>query len=242
MKVLVVDDEAPARERLCRLLAGIPGVQVAGEAANGREALERVAELAPDAVLLDIHMPGMDGLEAARHLAQLPEPPAVVFTTAYGEFALQAFEAQAVDYLLKPVRAERLALALDKARRLSIADLATLTPERRARTHLCATLHGTLHLVPVADVLYFQADQKYVTVRYRGGQVLVEDSLKALEDEFGDAFVRIHRNALVARHALRGLEGGEGHYRVRLADVEETLEVSRRHAPELRRLLRGGVL
>ncbi|MGE0079752.1 MAG: LytR/AlgR family response regulator transcription factor [Thiohalomonadaceae bacterium] len=242
MKVLVVDDEAPARERLCRLLAGIPGVQVAGEAANGREALERVAELAPDAVLLDIHMPGMDGLEAARHLAQLPEPPAVVFTTAYGEFALQAFEAQAVDYLLKPVRAERLAQALHKARRLSGAEVAALAPDRRARTHLSATVHGALRLVPVEDILYFQADQKYVTVRHRGGQVLIEDSLKALEDEFGDAFVRIHRNALVARHALRGLEGGEGHYRVRLADVEETLEVSRRHAPELRRLLRGGVL
>ncbi len=243
MKVLVVDDEAPARDRLCRLLGALDGVTVVGQAGNGREALERATALTPDVVLLDIRMPGMDGLEAARHLARLPQPPAVVFTTAYGDFALQAFEAQAVDYLLKPIRAERLGKALDKARRLSGAEAAALAPaDRRARTHLSATVQGALRLVPVADVVYFQADQKYVTARHRGGELLIEDSLKALEEEFGEAFVRIHRNALVARRALRGIEGAEGQCRVRLAEVEETLEVSRRHAPELRRLLRGGVL
>jgi two-component system response regulator AlgR len=243
MRVLVVDDEALARERLCRLLAGIDGVEVVGEADTGREALERSAALAPDVVMLDIRMPGMDGIEAARHMATLPHPPAVVFTTAYGDFALQAFEAQAVDYLLKPIRAERLAQALEKARRLTSAEAAALAPAQgHARTHLSATVHGSLQLIPVNEVIYFQADQKYVTVRHRSGEVLVEDSLKALEEEFGEAFVRIHRNALVARHALRGLEGGDGHSRVRLAGVDETLEVSRRHAAELRRLLRSGVL
>jgi two-component system response regulator AlgR len=244
MRVLIVDDESLARERLRRLLTEQADVECVGEAANGLEALRLIEALRPDLVLLDIRMPRMDGLETARHLVKLEPAPAVVFVTAYGDYALQAFEAQAVDYVLKPVRAERLGQALERARRLSLTQadaVAGSDPEHRARTHISASMHGQLRIIPVAEVLFFQADQKYVTVRHRGGEVLIEESLKALEEEFGDAFVRIHRNALVARQALEGMEGdGDGHFYVRLKGAEERLEVSRRHAPELRQLLRSG--
>jgi two-component system response regulator AlgR len=244
MRVLIVDDELPARERLRRLLAEQADIECVGEAANGLEALRQIEALRPDLVLLDIRMPRMDGLETARHLVKLEPAPAVVFVTAYGDYALQAFEAQAVDYVLKPVRAERLSQALARARKLSAPQmeaLAAAESEPRARTHLSAHMHGQLRIVPVADVLFFQADQKYVTVRYKDGEVLIEESLKALEEEFGEAFVRIHRNALVARNALKAMEGdGDGHFYVRVKGAAERLEVSRRHAPELRQLLRSG--
>jgi two-component system response regulator AlgR len=246
VKVLVVDDEPLARERLQRLLTEIAGVEYVGEAANGLEALRRIAALRPDVVLLDIRMPGMDGLETARHLARLDVGPAVIFVTAFGDYALQAFEARAVDYVMKPVRVERLTQALERARRLSASQMDAVSaaasgPQPRARTHLSAHVHGELRIIPVADVLFFQADQKYVTVRHREGEVLIEESLKGLEEEFGDAFVRIHRNALVARRALEAMEtGNDGQVYVRLRGVAEKLEVSRRHTPDLRQLLRSG--
>ncbi|GAB4293221.1 MAG: LytTR family DNA-binding domain-containing protein [Thiohalomonadaceae bacterium] len=244
MRVLIVDDEPLARERLRRMVEGLPGAEVVGEAGDGRAALEDCARLHPTVVLLDIRMPGMDGLEVARHLARLPAGPAVVFVTAYGDYALQAFEAQAVDYLLKPVRAERLVQALDKARRLTAPQLAAVAaadPEPQGRSHLSSTLHGNLTLIPVDDILFLRAEQKYVVVHHRRGEALVEDSLTALEAEYGPRFVRIHRNALVARAALEGLEkGADGGVRVRLRDCPERLAISRRHLPELRRLLRSG--
>jgi two-component system response regulator AlgR len=244
MHVLIVDDEPLARERLRRMVEEIPGAEVVGEAGDGRATLEACARLHPEVVLLDIRMPGMDGLEAARHLATLPEAPAVVFVTAYGDYALQAFDAQAVDYLLKPVRAERLVLALDKARRLSVPQLeaiAAADPEPQGRSHLSSTLHGNLTLIPVADILFLRAEQKYVVVRHRRGEALIEDSLTALEAEYGPRFVRIHRNALVARAVLEGLEkGADGTARVKLKNCEEQPEISRRHLPEIRRLLRSG--
>ncbi|PKM46423.1 MAG: DNA-binding response regulator [Gammaproteobacteria bacterium HGW-Gammaproteobacteria-1] len=244
MRLLIVDDEPLARERLRRMVEELPGAEVVGEAGDGRAALEACARLHPEVVLLDIRMPGMDGLEAARHLATLPEGPAVIFITAYGDYALQAFEAQAVDYLLKPVRAERLAQALAKARRLTAPQLAAVTaanPEPQGRSHLSSTLHGNLTLIPVEDILFLRAEQKYVVVRHLRGESLIEDSLTALEAEYGPRFVRIHRNALVARSALEGLEkGADGTARVRLRDCEERPEISRRHLPELRRLLRSG--
>jgi two-component system response regulator AlgR len=166
--------------------------------------------------------------------------------TAFGDYALQAFEAQAVDYVLKPVRVERLAKALERAKRLSPQQLASVSlaqPEARARTHLSASVHGELRIVPVSEILCFQADQKYITVRHRNGELLVEESLKKLEEEFGTVFVRIHRNALVARHAIQAFEGdGEGHFYIRVAGIGERLEVSRRHAPEVRQLVRSGHL
>lgn len=244
MRVLIVDDEPLARERLRRMVEGLPGAEVVGEAGDGRAALEASARLHPAVILLDIRMPGMDGLEAARHLARLPEGPAVVFVTAYGDYALQAFEAQAVDYLLKPVRAERLLQALDKARRLTAPQLEAVVaanPEPQGRSHLSSTLHGNLTLIAVDDILFLRAEQKYVVAHHSRGEALIEDSLTALEAEYGQRFVRIHRNALVARAALEGLEkGSDGVVRVKLKACAERLEISRRHLPELRRLLRSG--
>ena len=194
-------------------------------------------------VLLDIRMPGMDGLEAARHLAALDTPPAVIFTTAYGEHALEAFDLHAVDYLLKPIRGERLAAALDGCARFNRAQLSALAEAEggAARSHLCARRHGDLVMVPIDEVIFFQADQKYVRVVYdNGGELLLEESLKMLQDEFGERFVRIHRNALVARRALRALVHEGGGLKVEVAGSDERLEVSRRHAATLRALLRGG--
>lgn len=243
MKVLVVDDEALARERLISMLAADPAIEITGEAATGREAIEQVAIERPDVVLMDIRMPEMDGLEAARHLAGLGEPPAVIFTTAYGDHALEAFEACAVDYLLKPIRSERLMAALANACRLNRAQTASLgeLPESRRRSHLCVPVRGSLQLVPVADIRYFQADNKYVTVRTGEGEFLIEEALKALEEEFGEAFVRIHRSALVARRYLSGLErDAEGRLCAVLRGVDTRLEVSRRQQSEVRRLLKRG--
>ena len=239
MKCLIVDDEALARERLRRIIEELDGLEVCGEAANGRDALLECATRQPDLVFLDIRMPVMDGMEAARHLAALESPPAVVFTTAYEEHALEAFEAHAVDYLLKPVRRERVEKAVEKARRLTRAQLGEVEQEASARTHICARVRGALQVMPLEDIRYFQADNKYVTVRDAEQSLLIEEPLKALEQEFGERFLRIHRNALVARAYVKGLEkDAEGRCLVVLDGVEERLEVSRRHAPDLRRWLR----
>ena len=242
MKILIADDEQPARARLRSLVLECSGCEVVGEAANGREALLMCSSDAPDIVLLDIRMPAMDGLETAMHLTTLEHPPAVIFTTAYGDYALEAFETHAVDYLLKPIRRERLEQALAKACKLTRAQIARLdagSGKPRARTHICVRWRGNLQLVPVADIRYFQADQKYVTVCFPGGQVLIEESLRALEQEFGEAFTRIHRNALVANAHLTGLvREPSGHFHVSLRGIAEQLEVSRRHAPALRRRLK----
>jgi two-component system response regulator AlgR len=245
MNVLIVDDEPLARTRLARLVADIPGLAVIGEADNGRAALEACARLEPQVVLLDIRMPGMDGIEVARHLDALERPPAVIFTTAYGDHALEAFATHALDYLLKPVRGERLVEAIARARRLTRAQQAALAGagERRARSHLCARMQGALRVVPVAEVAYLLADQKYVEVGHANGTLLIEESLAALEQEFAPRFLRIHRNALVARERIAGLEPGpDGHSRVRLKGVKMQPEVSRRHLAELRRLLRDGMV
>jgi two-component system, LytTR family, response regulator AlgR len=243
MKVLIVDDEAPARARLRRILEELEGCVVSGEAANGREALQLTASLQPDILLLDIRMPGMDGLETAQHLRSLGQPPAVVFTTAYNDYAVQAFEAHAVDYLLKPVRRERLADALRHARLLTRVQAGALREASElpaSRQRICASVRGSLQLVEVDDIRCFQADQKYVTVVTPDGEVLIEDTLKALEEEFADRFVRIHRNALVARRYIDGLlRDDEGHGRLQLSGIATTLEVSRRHIAEIRRLVKA---
>lgn len=240
MKALIVDDEAPARSRLRGLVDQLPDWEVAGEAADGAEALRQAVSAAPDVVLLDIRMPGMDGLEAARHLAGLEHPPAVIFTTAFDHHALEAFEAAAVDYLLKPIRRERLEQALDRARRPNRAQLNELGgAARSARTHICASSRGSLQLVPIEEVFYFLADQKYVSVHHAGGELLIEESLKSLEEEFGERFLRVHRNALVAADQLVGIEkttaGGQV---ARLRSTGDRVEISRRHTPALRRHIR----
>jgi two-component system, LytTR family, response regulator AlgR len=237
-RVLIVDDEPPARERLRRLLAELGDIEVAAEAGTGVQAVQLAGELHPDVVLLDVRMPGMNGLEAARHMALLPEPPAVVFTTAYDSYAVDAFDAQAVGYLLKPVRAEKLGAALQRAARLAgrkLAELAAGDPQRSARTHVAARLGDQVRLIPVPDVYYFTADQKYTTVRHNNGSDLIEDSLRTLEEEFGAQFVRVHRNALVSVHRLAAIErDSQGQYHVVLRDINERLAVSRRLAGELR--------
>lgn len=242
MKVLIVDDEPLARRRLASLLAGVDGVDVVGEAGDGAAALAAVDRLDPDLVLLDIRMPGVDGLEVARRLVLREAPPAVVFCTAYDEHALAAFEADAVDYLLKPVRRERLLAALERVRRFNGEAPATpLAPAEKARqrSHICARVRGEMKLVPISAIAYFLADAKYVEVHYDGGEVLIEDSLVSLEEEFGDRFVRVHRNSLVSRERIDGLaKNAAGETIVRLRGCPVALEVSRRNLPQLRRLLR----
>jgi two-component system, LytTR family, response regulator AlgR len=241
MKVLLVDDEPLARERLARMLAGLGDCELAGEAGDGRAAVELARRTLPDVVLLDIRMPGMDGLEAARHLAGFEEPPAVVFCTAYGDHAVQAFDVQAVDYLVKPVRRERLAAALARARQLNRAQLAAIRSAAvPRRTHISARTHRGVELIPVEEIRYFRADRKYVTVRHAAGEILVEETLRGLEQEFAGPFVRVHRAALAAvRHIERLERDPAGGLRIRLRDIDEALEVSRRHAPALRRRLRS---
>ncbi|GAB6040980.1 LytR/AlgR family response regulator transcription factor [Endothiovibrio diazotrophicus] len=242
MKVLIVDDEPLARARLRSLLEELAGYTVAGEAGDGAAALAAVDGGEVEIVLLDIRMPGMNGLEAARHLAELEAPPAVIFTTAYGEHALEAFEANAVDYLLKPVRKERLADALARARRPTLAQLNSVNDDfpGGARQQLTTRIGGRLERIEVKEVRAFVAEQKYVTIHHPGGEALIEESLKSLEQEFGPRFLRIHRNALINTAFLRGMEkSADGGWRVLLDGMAQRIEVSRRHVAELRQTLKS---
>ena len=239
MKVILVDDEPIARDRLRQLLADVGDVDIVAEAGDGIEALHACAAHDPDLVLLDIAMPGVDGLEVARHLAAFEPRPAVVFCTAFDAHALSAFAAQAIDYLVKPVRAERLSAALERVRTFAAGRQHAETANGAERTHLCARLGGSLRLIPVEEVHYLQAEEKYVVVHHARGRDLIEESLKSLEDEFGERFVRIHRNCLVARHELMELRrDGDGHVHAVLRHGEHPLEVSRRCLPQLRAQLR----
>ena len=245
MKVLIVDDEAPARNRLRQLLDDSGQHEVVGEAGHGQEALDIAARVAPDVVLLDIRMPGIDGVETAHHLNSFETPPAIIFTTAYDEYAIDAFEANAIGYVLKPVRRERLDQALAQAARLTSAALLEVGKRSgisEQRRHVCARVRGELKLIPITDVLYFIADQKYVNVVHTNGRDLIDDPLKALEDEFADQFVRIHRGALVALSAIDSLKrDGEGRTQVMLHDCDgDDLIVSRRHVADVKRRLKKG--
>ncbi len=239
LRILIVDDEAPARVRLCDLLADLapelPNTVVA-QAEDGYAALEALARQGADVLLVDIRMPRMDGIELARHLAGLPEAPAVIFVTAYDVYAVQAFELNAIDYLLKPVRAPRLAEALRKALRLrpDAAQLAKVAQQAGSvRTHLACHERGRLLLVPVADIVYLKADLKYVAARTLEREFLLDESLTQLEEEFGDRFIRLHRNALAAREAIAGFEkgvaeDGEPAWQAILKGLPERLPISRR--------------
>ena len=239
LRVLVVDDEPLARERLSHMVEELPAAELAGVAASGEEAVLLAGRLRPEVVLLDIRMPGMDGLEVARHLARMPEPPAVIFTTAFEQHALAAFDAQAAGYLLKPVRPDKLAEALDRARRPTRAQLARIAEGTGgARTRIAVRAREALKLISVEDVVCFIAEQKYTTLRHVAGEELIEEPLKALEEEFAERFVRVHRNALVAVTHIEGLERDpDGHQRVRLRGGG-TLPVSRRLATDVSRRLR----
>jgi two-component system response regulator AlgR len=241
MKVLIVDDEAPARNRLRDLLAAIEHVQIIAEARNGEEAIHLATEHAPQLVLLDIRMPGVDGIEAAQHLQKMAVPPAIVFTTAYDTYAMQAFEMNAIDYLLKPIRQERLQNAVHKARALLPAQVQALKPLQPQRSHFSIVERGRVILVPVAEVIYLRAELKYITVRTKEREYLMEDSLTAIEQEFGNRFLRLHRNCLVAQASILGYEkhhedGGETHWVALLREIPETVAVSRRQHHVLRKL------
>jgi len=241
LKVMLVDDEPLARARLKSLLKELGAGTVVAEAGEGHEAVLLAQEHAVQVVLMDIRMPGMDGLEAARHLGYLATPPAIIFTTAYDAHALAAFEANAVDYLLKPIRRERLQVALDKAGLLSQAQLQEVQSlaHGAVRSHVSATLQGDLQLLPVAQVRYFCADHKYVTARHAHGELVLDESLASLESEFSEQFIRIHRNALAARAHIRGLEktASGGHLLV-FDGIDDRLEISRRLLATVRRFIR----
>ena len=240
MKVVIADDEPLARERLRTLLGDMADIEIVAEAADGYEALHACAEHQPDLVLLDIAMPGIDGLETARHLAAFDPRPAVVFCTAFDAHALSAFEAEAIDFLVKPVRAERLAAALQRVRTFAAGrSAAPVALAGRQRSHLCARLRGSLRLIPLEDVHYLHAEEKYVIVHHARGEDLIEESLKSLEEEFGERFVRIHRNCLVARHEIVELKRcPDGHVNVVLRHGKAPLEVSRRCVAGLRETLK----
>lgn len=247
LRVVVVDDEAPARSRLRELLADcadVAEVDVIGEAANGHELLARLQDTPADLVFLDIRMPGMDGLETARHLQRLESPPRIVFATAYDGHAIEAFDLHALDYLLKPIRAARLR---DSLRRMA----ETLAPKRDVfdavakgpRSHLAVHERGRVVLVPVRDIRFLRAELKYVTIRTADRDYLIEESLTRLEQEFGPAFVRIHRNCLVAVAHLTGFDRGtddaaETQWVAVLRDVPERLPVSRRQSHVVREFRR----
>ena len=243
LRVLIVDDEALARSRLRTLLADCdaPAAVPTGEAANAAQAMELLTRQDFDAVLLDIHMPGADGLGLARALRSMPQAPAVVFVTAYAEHAVAAFELEAVDYLTKPVRLERLQAALQKVERLIQS---RGEPAPASMEALLIHDRGRTERVPLTEVLYFKAELKYITVRTASRSYILDASLSELEERHATDFLRVHRNALVARRALRALERhddpeeGEG-WAVRLNGIDELLAVSRRQLGAVRDALAG---
>lgn len=242
LNIIIADDEPLARQRLRDLLTDIGDNQVVGEAQHGEEAIQLAQKTQADAILLDIRMPHMDGIEAAQHLQNLSLCPCIIFTTAYDTYAIQAFELNAIDYLLKPIREERLAKALDKVRlqqpALNSAQLESIKPLQAPRTHLSIHVRGRVVLVPLHQVVYLRAEQKYITVRTANDAHLLEGSLSQLEDELGQDFVRVHRNCLVAKSHIQGFEKQstqtdeglvEHHWVVRFKGIADTVAVSRRH-------------
>ena len=248
MRVLICDDEPLARDRIKRMLEKIEAINVVGEARNGIDLLDRIPLTQPDVVITDIRMPAMDGMEAAEHIATMAEPPAVIFCTAYDEYAIQPFQVQAIGYLLKPVRKEDLEAALGKANRVNKAQLSAVKQglpksedsedlATQGRRHISAKTHRGIELIPVDEIRYFMADQKYVTVRYPDGDVLVDDTLKELEEEFGNRFLRVHRNALVALAHIDGLEHHQNQYQLRFKGIEDRVTISRRHVAAVKKVI-----
>jgi len=242
MNVLIVDDELLARQRLRKMLSATSGYQIIGEAETGEDALRKIQASHPDVVLMDIRMPGMDGIEAASYINRMDKPPAIIFTTAFSDHALSAFETHAIDYLLKPIKQSRLEAALDAAKRMNKAQLSQLREAEsgNSRQKICVKSRGTLELIPIDEIAYFKADQKYVTLRTLEQEYLIEEPLKTLEEEFAHLFIRIHRNALVAQHMMHGLtKNHDGHPCINFKDIDDLLEVSRRHLPCIRKKLRA---
>lgn len=241
MDVLIVDDETLARERLSRMVEKLDGYDVVSMVANTKDALAAIRLKDPEIVLLDVRMPGDDGLVCARLIAELDDPPAVVFCTAYDEYALDAFGTNAVGYLVKPVKLEQLQQVLDKSRRLNKAQLSSLSerkPDLEQRSTISAKTSRGLELIALDDIRCFSADQKYVTAYHLNGETLLDDTLKELEVEFANRLVRVHRNSLVSLRHIEGLERRtDGHFEVILEGIAQRPLVSRRHATKLRELL-----
>ncbi|MDR7088407.1 LytR/AlgR family response regulator transcription factor [Cellvibrio fibrivorans] len=244
MDILIVDDEVLARQRLLRMVEKIEGFSVVAEADNAEDALVAITQHDPDIVLLDIRMPGRDGLSLAQDIAELEDAPAVIFCTAFDQYALDAFGTNAVGYLLKPVKAEQLLQVLEKAQKLNKIQRVAAQKDNKPksenqRTHITAKTRRGVELIPLDDVRYFLADHKYVTVYHRAGEHLLDETLKELEEEFGARFVRVHRNSLVSVKHIEALErNAQGQYQVRLADTELRPVISRRHVSDLKALLK----
>lgn len=242
MELLIVDDEPLARQRLLRMVEKIDDFQVVAEADNAAAALASISQYDPDIVLLDIRMPGRDGLSLAKDISELEDPPVVIFCTAYDQYALDAFGTNAVGYLLKPVKAEQLLQVLEKAQKLNkIQRLAVQQAPRsgQQRTQITAKTRRGVELIPLEDIYFFLADQKYVTVYHRGGEHLLDETLKELEEEFAEHFVRVHRNSLVAIKHIAALERmPQGQYQIRLTGSEERPIISRRHVSGVKELLK----
>jgi two-component system, LytTR family, response regulator AlgR len=198
LTILIADDEAPARNRLKELLSDVVNVSVVAEAKNGKEALDFAIQQKPDVMLLDIRMPLMDGLEAAEHAQKLTPKPHIIFTTAYDTYAIKAFDVNAIDYLLKPIRLERLEAAIEKVKAIAPSSFAALKALQKTRSHLSIHERGSVVLIPIEEIIYCRAELKYVTIRTKEKEYLLEESLTHLEAEFGEIFIRLHRNCLVA--------------------------------------------
>jgi len=245
MDVLIVDDEVLARQRLVRMVEKIDGFSVVGEAENAEQALAAVIAQDPDVVLLDIRMPGKDGLDLAQEISTLDDPPAIIFCTAFDQYALDAFSTNAVGYLLKPVKAEQLLQVLDKASRINkiqrqAAEQKLAPPKNDGRHHISAKTRRGVELISLEDIRYFVADHKYVTVYHLQGEHLLDETLKELEEEFCGRFLRIHRNALVSINHIEAIERtSQGQYQVRLTGCEHKPLVSRRHVGGVKEFMKG---
>ncbi|TCM71097.1 LytTR family two component transcriptional regulator [Acinetobacter calcoaceticus] len=239
MDILISDDEPLAVARLSRLVSQL-GHNVVATAQNGQQVLELVQQFEPDVVLLDIQMPVMDGLSCMKLLSQRHPMPAVVFCTAHEQHALDAIQSQANGYLLKPIAQSELQRVFNNLTNLTQAQMSNLEKKQTMdktiqRQQIVAKTYRGVELIPTENIYYFLADQKYVAVRHKNGSVLIDETLKELEQEFADKFIRIHRNALISLDYLDGLElVTSGQYQVRCREIEERLAVSRRHLPILR--------
>lgn len=243
MEILIVDDEPLARQRLVRMIEKLEEHTVIAEADNAEDAMLALHQHDPDVVLLDIRMPGKDGLTLAHEISELDCPPAIIFCTAFDQYALDAFGTSAIGYLLKPIKTEQLQDALNKALKLNKVQVAAAQKpageNTNVRTHISAKTRRGIELIPLEDIRYFVADHKYVTVFHRNGEHLLDDTLKELEEEFGARFIRIHRNALISVKHIEAIERGtQGQYHVRLADTEQKPIISRRHVSGVKELLR----
>ncbi len=243
MEILIVDDEPLARERLVRMIEKLVEHNVIAEADNAEAALTAIDEHDPDIILLDIRMPGKDGLALAHEISALDCPPAIIFCTAFDQYAFDAFGTAAIGYLLKPIKSEQLQDALNKAQKLNKVQRAAAQtkPVSRSNTrnHISAKTRRGIELIPLEDVRYFVADHKYVTVYHCNGEHLLDETLKELEEEFGPRFIRVHRNALVSTKHIEAIERApQGQFQVRLADTKQRPIISRRHVSDVKELLK----